>query len=573
MQWDVILVHAPSVHDFRQRDDILFAYLSNSDSVHVSAIFEMPPVGILGIQQHLQRCGLSCEFFNVASQMLRYPDFDVVEFFERTPARYIGVDLNWLAHAHGALELTRLYKEIHPEARTMVGGIASTYYHEELIEYPQIDYVVRGYDTLLPIQLLLEADNDFDRLATVPNLTWKHSGETHVNAMTHVPSTYTAAVDWARVFSPDRTGLTPYNIVIPQAGCEYSCNWCGGSRYSYKKYMNLKTPVHKPPHDLRRELESIAASSRAHTVTMIDFWHEYPELFDLAMDTFTDPTIDAVHFSLHRLPAVAKGRKMAAPAKAVLELSPDSHDHEIAKASGRGFYTMDEMEHFIDALIDDVYSFEIYYMLGLPGQTEASIWDTIDYCEHLLKKYRGRRVIPFVCPMLPFLDPGSAIFDNPDKWGYTIFHRTLEDHRKALLCSDWADRLNYETRWLSRDELVNVSYASVRALTELKGRYGKLPRGLAEGITSLIDATVSLLDEVRSQKEALRQGIDDPKTRELRRRIKEYNTAQFARVRSQQRPSDLGFTRQQWFDTDEAFERVLRETRVDITTRSVAPSM
>lgn len=161
--------------------------------------------------------------------------------------------------------------------------------------------------------------------------------------------------------------------------------------------------------------------------------------------------------------------------------------------------------------------------------------------------------------MLPFLDPGSEIFDDPERWGYTLFHRTLEDHRKAVLCSDWRDRLNYETRWLSRDDLVNVSYASVRALTELKGRYGKLPRGIAEGIVSLIDSTVSLLDDVRRQKGSLQRGTDDRQTGVLKDRIRDYNNAQFARVRSQQRPSDLGFTRKQWFDTDEAFESVLGE--------------
>ncbi len=50
MKFDVVLVHAPSVYDFRDRDDILFAYLSNSDSVHVSPIFEMPPVGVFALK-------------------------------------------------------------------------------------------------------------------------------------------------------------------------------------------------------------------------------------------------------------------------------------------------------------------------------------------------------------------------------------------------------------------------------------------------------------------------------------------------------------------------------------------
>jgi len=560
MKFDMILVHAPSVYDFRHRDDVLFAYLSNSDSVHVSSIFEMPPVGILAINQHLQRCGFTVDFFNVASKMLHDPEFDVEIFLKNAPASYLGVDLHWLAHAHGALELTRLYKEIHPSAKTVVGGIASTYYHEELITYPQIDYVIRGYDTLLPVELLLKAKNSPDALHEVPNLTWKHNGEIHINEMGYIPDVYTAAIDWKQVFSGDRKGMTPYNLVIPQAGCEYNCRWCGGSRYFFQKYMGLKKGrVQKKPEVLRAELQSIAdASTNSHTVTMINFWHEYPELFDLATDIFMDENINCVHFSLHHLPKVEKGRRMGMPAKAVIELSPDSHDLEVAKASGRGKYTMEEMEAFIDALLDDVYPFEIYFMLGLPKQTVANIWENVDYCEHLLKKYQGKRVTPFICLMLPFLDPGSEIYDNAEQWGYTIFHHTLEDHRKALLSMNWKHRLNYETKWLSRDELVNISYDAVRALTLLKNKYDMLPDGITKGMITLIDSTRELLKEIDAYQEMPDSDLKEAIGGNLKKRILEYNRIQFKMVRSQQRPVDLGFSKKQWFDTDEAFDKIMR---------------
>jgi len=562
MKFDMILVHAPSVYDFRSRDDILFAYLSNSDSVHISPIFEMPPVGILAINQHLQKCGFVVEFFNVASQMLRHPNFDVEDFFKKSPADYLGIDLHWQVHTHGALELFKLYKQIHPTAKTVVGGIASTYYHEELITYPQVDYVVRGYDTLLPVEMLLRAANLPRELAKVPNLTWKDNTQVQVNSMTHVPQTYTAAVDWRKVFSGDRKGMTPYNLVIPQAGCEYSCRWCGGSRYFFQKYMGLEkgaSRVQKTPETLKAELESIAAATGGgHTVTMIDFWHEYPALFELATDVFMDDKIDCVHFSLHRLPTVEKGRRMAVPAKAVIELSPDSHDLEVAKASGRGRYTMEQMEDFIDALIDDVYSFEIYFMLGLPKQTPANIDATVDYCGHLLEKYRGKRVTPYVCPMLPFLDSGSEIYENPETWGYRLFHRTLEDHRRALLTLNWKDRLNYETQWLSREQLVDSSYDAVRKLTLLKKQYGILPNSIAHSIVRLIDYTRELLKDIEGY-----QGMPEGREKNvmadgLKQKVLEYNRRQFKTIRSQQRPIDLGFSRQQWFDTEEAFGKVLR---------------
>lgn len=563
-KFDVVLVHAPSVYDFRERDDILFAYLSNSDSVHVSPIFEMPPVGILAIKQYLNRCGIRTEFFNVASQMLLDPGLDVEEFLRRAEAEYFGVDLHWLTHAHGALELLRLYKELHPEAKTILGGIASTYHHEELIQYAQVDYVVRGFDTLVPIEQLIRAKNSADDLALVPNLTWKKNGSAEVNALSFVPDVYTAAVDWREVFSEDRRNMTPYNVVIPQAGCEYNCTWCGGSRYFFKKYMGLnkKSRVQKRPELLAAELESIAAANTGtHTVTMINFWHEYPALFETATDIFVDDAIDCVHFSLHRLPKVEKGRNMAAPANAVIELSPDSDDMAVARASGRGTYTMEEMEEFIDALIDEVHSFEIYFMLGLPKQTKESVRGTVRYCAHLLEKYRGRAVTPFICPMLPFLDPGSEIYDHPERFGYRIFHRSVEDHVHALVSLNWRDRLNYETEWLSREELVAISYEAVRDLTLLKKKHRVLPSGVADDIVRRIDATHELLADIDSHAEMSDGGEKATMGRSLKRRIREYNALQLSTVRSQQRPIDLGFSRQQWFDTNEAFAEVMEGAR------------
>jgi len=562
MKYDVLLVHAPSVYDFRDRDDILFAYLSNSDSVHVSPIFEMPPVGILALQQHIQNQGLTVDFFNIASQMLRHPDFSVEEFFENAPADFMGVDLHWLPHTHGALELMKLYKKIHPNAKTMVGGIASTFYHDELIRYPQVDYVVRGYDTLMPVERLVKSGNDPKVLAEIPNLSWKDAGEVRNNAMTYAPAVYSAAVDWGKVFSGDRKGMTPYNLVIPQAGCEYNCKWCGGSRYFFSKYMGLEkgrpARMQKSPEALRQELLSISgANTGRHTVTMIDFWHEYPALFDMAADVFLDDKIKSVHFSLHRLPTIEKGKRMGMPVNPVIELSPDSHDFEVSKASGRGKYTMEQMEAFIDALLEDVYSFEIYYMLGLPGQTVENIRGTVQYCEHLLQKYKGKNVTPYICPMLPFLDPGSEIYDNPEQFGYTIFHKSLEAHRQALTQLNWKDRLNYETKWMTREQLVDISYEAVRALTLLKKQYGFLPKAFANSIVALIDRTTDLLKEI-GEFQAMPDGPEkqalDPI---IRGKIREYNRDQLKTVRSQQRPIDMGFAAQQWFDTEEAFAKVM----------------
>ena len=40
---DLFLLHAPSAYGFREHDDMVFAYLSDSDSVNVTSVYEMSP--------------------------------------------------------------------------------------------------------------------------------------------------------------------------------------------------------------------------------------------------------------------------------------------------------------------------------------------------------------------------------------------------------------------------------------------------------------------------------------------------------------------------------------------------
>ncbi|WJV44216.1 hypothetical protein [Streptomyces flavofungini] len=59
LEADMFLLHAPSVYEFRERDDMLFAYLSDSDSdsVNVTSVYEIYPIGWFSIKQLLADCG------------------------------------------------------------------------------------------------------------------------------------------------------------------------------------------------------------------------------------------------------------------------------------------------------------------------------------------------------------------------------------------------------------------------------------------------------------------------------------------------------------------------------------
>ena len=160
------------------------------------------------------------------------------------------------------------------------------------------------------------------------------------------------------------------------------------------------------------------------------------------------------------------------------EISPESHDEDVRRASGK-FYGNEAMEHSIRFALDHGCSkFDVFFMIGVPRQTPGSVMETIDYCGHLLQTF-GRRLNPFISPLAPFLDPGSIAFEKAEEVGYRIFCKTLEDYRQALLAPSWKYTLSYETRWMTREEIVDSTYEAGLRLNRLKE--GKRPCRRGDG--------------------------------------------------------------------------------------------
>ncbi|MGZ8854051.1 MAG: hypothetical protein ACXW2X_11720, partial [Thermoanaerobaculia bacterium] len=72
----------------------------------------------------------------------------------------------------------------------------------------------------------------------------------------------------------------------------------------------------------------------------------------------------------------------------------------------------------------------------------------------------------------PFLDPGSEGFEHPERLGYRLFARTLEEHRALLEQRHWSLMLNYETEWMTREEIARATHDASTRLDALKRKYG-----------------------------------------------------------------------------------------------------
>jgi clorobiocin biosynthesis protein CloN6 len=503
LEADLFLLHAPSVYDFRERDDMLFAYLSDSDSVNVTSIYEMYPIGWFSIKQRLADHGFDAKIVNVASLMLMHPDLDIKQLLGRFEAPIFGFDLHWMTQCHGAIELAAVLKEVHPDALTIFGGISATYYASQLIEYPSVDVVVQGYDTLEPVTQLVtrvrQGNRDF---RSIPNLLYKARDEVQATGFTHKPATRynDEAHDWSYYQDTADAGPSVSKLImtLPNTGCAHDCGWCGGSKFAYRNIMGVqKTLIQKDNDLIIEELRTMGEAAKRTSIYALQCYSENKGRLHQYLDAVKEAGYNSVSFEQFRLTPLDTLKKMGESTDAYIMLSPESHDPKISAAAGRGTYTMEQMEDWIPRALDaGVKGIMIWFFIGMPYQDRQSVLDTIAYSERLIRKFGGWNALPLICPMVPFLDPGCRFFEEPEQHGYRIFHRTLEEHRRAMVEPLWYRRLNYETRWLNRRQLQDVSYEAIARLVEIKGEYGVLPSAFGQAILQTIDETRQLLGEM-----------------------------------------------------------------------------
>jgi hypothetical protein len=170
-----------------------------------------------------------------------------------------------------------------------------------------------------------------------------------------------------------------------------------------------------------------------------------------------------------------------------LELSPESHEEAIRHLQDDTTrFTNAEMEAVIrEALKLRCRRIDVFFMIGLPQQTQQSVADTICYSEHLFQN-SDKRLSCFISPLGPFLDPGSRAFEEPERFGYRLFAHTLEEHRQLLVQPSWQHILNYETQWMNRAELVSATYDAAEILNRLKLKYGRIDNARGQQVAHRI---------------------------------------------------------------------------------------
>jgi B12-binding domain/radical SAM domain protein len=530
--YDLVLLHPPSLYDFRKRS-IMFGPIS--DVIPSTPVFDMYPLGFVSLSSYLSKKGLKVRIINLAVKMLSSPDYDAESEIKNLKALAFGIDLHWLPHSQGGLEVAKLVKKYHPQAKVIFGGLSSSYFHKELILYPQVDYVIRGDSAEEPLYKLILALKGKGEFSSIPNLTYKdRNSEVKINPLCFIPANLDGdGLDYAHLFKSvlrdkDLLGYFPFygwgkypiTAIFTCKGCTQNCTSCGGSSFAYSNLCLREKPAFRDPDLVIKDMKKISFFFKGPIFLLGDLFQPGEAYAHRTLDLLKKAKIKnqvVVEF-FDTPPEKFIFRLAESLPNFNIQISAESHDPQVRSSFQRN-YDNTALEGLIEnSLKAGCRKFDLFFMIGLPHQTCESVLGTVEYCDYLLGKYNSKRLYPYISPLAPFVDPGSLIFENPEKYGYRFLFRTLDEHRKALESPSWRYMLNYQTRWMSREQIVYSTYEAASRMNFVKYKHNLMDEKTYMEIDARIKTAVDVMKKIDQMVEQGRS-LDGKELEELKSRI------------------------------------------------------
>ena len=505
MKVNVCLVHPPSIYDFRKKD---LRSGPISDVVPSTPMFEMYPVGFISMLNSLVTNGYDARISNIAVLMLGSSTFDPEKYLSNIEADIFGIDLHWLPHVHGAINLARLIKSIHPESKVLMVGFSTTYFSSEIMaQFPFVDFILNGDLQESSIVKLAEAVEGKRTLSAVPNLIYRENGKVRhnqpnldPNAINEVLLNYNILMKNAIKYG-DVKGHLPYKLWIknPSAmtliehGCQYNCGFCGGSNFAFSHNYNKESPIFRNPDRIAEELEIIQNSIGTPVFIAGDIFAAGERFQDQFFKSAKERGVDIPLLTEYFVPPSQEYFQKLSRffPNFTAEISPDSSKENIRLIAGRGYSNHDLEKSILNAAKNGCRKFDVYFTIGLPKQKKEDVIADVEFSEYLMSQHIGRKMQmhAFLSPLTPFLDPGSLFYEMHERYGINLRAKTLGDYYMLLdQGKSWEDYLNYETKEMSRDDLVHVTYEAGKMMAQVRERLGLISKGERDRIVKNIDA-------------------------------------------------------------------------------------
>jgi len=453
-KFDVLFLHPLTT--FRK-------YLINTP--YLPSHYPMLPMGLFSLAAILEKEGYQVRIINIGLEVLLQESFDVENFVRSIDADVYAIDLHWIYHSEGAIQLSQLCKKYHPDSLVILGGFTASWFCLDILRnYGCIDAIVLGEgEESMP--KLVRSFLHGKSYAGVKGLAYRDDSTVKIaqpvppNSLEEFEFTKLALLkNWKHYLRVSPGGYISNDTlsfwITIGRGCKYNCIYCGGSHCSYRLVTNRSEPIFRSPDKvvqdiLRLEEVGIEKICFSHDIEMVN--NKYA--LDLLQEIKKNRVDMQVYWEASQLPTRGFLEKIKQVFYEVeVAIYPLSPNENVRIKAGKMF-TNNQFFNIIKLCEKLGILTDVHFVVGLPYEN-SDFYKLFQKIVDQLTKYRHIMISPL---SLYTLDPTSKMAICPQEYGIKIYLKDFQDYMSISSSPYIVDRIGYETPLLSREKIIEIT--------------------------------------------------------------------------------------------------------------------
>jgi anaerobic magnesium-protoporphyrin IX monomethyl ester cyclase len=395
-----------------------------------------PSLGLGYLAAVLEKNQFEVDLIDCQSPKLSYKEFRS-EISKRQPD-IVGITSAILTYK-SALQIAKIAKEVCPKCLTVLGGPFVTFWDEKALQdCASVDIVVRkeGENTLLELAERVEAGKDYyDVLGTTcrkDGKIVKNPDRAYIENLDEIP--FPARHLWS-IECLQKYGTARFQLMTSR-GCVHWCNFCTEVRMDGRKYRM------RSPKNVVDELEFLHNTYGAEYFAFLDdaFTVDKHRVVEICKE-IKNRKLKIKWSCGTRVDMVTKELllKMKEAGCVAVWFGIESGSQSVLNAMGKGISLAQTIRAFKWAKEAGIKP-NPNVILGFPGETKKTAWETIKFVKRLTRDYMG-------CYAVATPYPGTPMYDFIQKKGWL----KVTDFDKYDTATP-----TFETPTLSMDELRKI---------------------------------------------------------------------------------------------------------------------
>lgn len=370
-----------------------------------------------------------------------------------------------------AIKVAKIAKAINPAIRIIVGGQHPTLLPAEMLDYPEIDFVVRGEGEETVAELLDVLRVGSPDYASINGLSFRREGIIVNNPVRPLIEQldFLAPSSLGRLLHLETFSPIQLSTVMTSRGCPYQCAFCSsGKMWSRRvRFRSVK--------NVMQEIKSLKENHGVKNITFMDdsFTVNKKRVIDFCA-SLIDEQMDITWSCLTRVNMIndniIKLMKKAGCTK--VDIGIESGNQRVLELISKDI-TLEDIRRAVKVLRRNRMFWSGFFMFGFPTETEQEVLDTLRLMKELRPDWVNISIFtPYPgTPLFALAREKGMISEKPD---YTLYSHQNTESRKTDTMST-AQFAQLANRIFREVHAYNSSYRNLfkRALTR---GYLKNPR-------------------------------------------------------------------------------------------------